>query len=201
MLNCMKILEEAGNKGVLQVRALESMKKTKAKNPPKPGQPNKTGITAPNTALGQPVAAGVAVQRHSDIADHLRKVQAEYDAKFRFKCPLEACGQRCASEGGLKMHWGSKHKGLPFPESAAQVQMPMPATAQVVVASSSAGQDQSDTAAAASPQPRSSKRAKKVYDDSAYESCSVCPNSRYLKHNRSVHLGSATHIANASAAK
>jgi len=27
MLNCMKVLEEAGNKGVLQVRSLETMKK------------------------------------------------------------------------------------------------------------------------------------------------------------------------------
>lgn len=208
MLNCMKILEEAGNKGVLQVRALETMKKTRAVNPSKPGQPKKTGVTVPDTVSGQPVAAGVGIQKHSDIAAHLKNVQAEYDAKFRFKCPLEACGQRCASEGGLKMHWGSKHKGLPFP--AAQVQMPMPATAtaQAVVASSCAGEDQSNTAAAAppaaavSPQPQQlNKRTKKVHDESAYETCSVCPTSRYLKHNRGAHLTSAIHIANASAAK
>jgi hypothetical protein len=203
MLNCMKILEEAGNKGVLQVRALETMKKTRAVNPPKAGQPRKTGITAPKTALGQPVAAGVGIQTHAEIAAHLRKIQADVEAKFKFKCPLQECGQRCASESGLKLHWRSKHKGVPFPETAAQVQMPLPATACAVVASSCAGQDQTNAAAAAgtaSPPPSSIKRVK-VHDDSEYETCSVCPNSRYLKHNRGVHIGSAKHIANASAAK
>ena len=202
MLNCMKVLEEAGNKGILQVRALETMKKTRAKKPPKAGQPKKTGITVPNTAFGQPVAEGVGIQTHAAVADHLRTKQVAYNAKFIFKCPLQSCGQRCASQSGLKIHWSCKHDGVPFPETAAQVQMPLPTTACDVDVSPSAGQPQSNTAAAvAPPPPPSTKRAKVQHHESAYETCSVCPNSRYLKINRSVHIASATHITNASAAK
>lgn len=199
----MKILEEAGNKGVLQVRALETMKKTKAKNPPKAGQPRKTGITVPKTVMGQPVAPGVGHQSHAEIAVHLRKIQADVEAKFKFKCPLQECGQRCVSESGLKIHWRSKHKGVPYPETVAQVQMPLPATACAGVASSCAGQDQINTAATAGtagtaspPLPSSVIKRVKVYDDSEYETCSVCPNSRYLKHNRGVHVTSGKHLAN-----
>ena len=199
MLTCMKVLEEAGNKGVLQVRALETMKKTRAVNPPKAGQPKKTGITVPNTALGQPVE-GVGIQTHAAVAEHLRKKQADYDAKFVVKCPLQACGQRCVTQSGLKIHWRVKHAGIAFPETAAQVQMPLPAaTCDVVVPP--AEQAQSNTAAAKPPLPPSTKRAKVQHDESAYETCSVCPNSRYLRNNRSVHIASSTHQTNASAAK
>ncbi len=200
MLNCVKVLEEAGNKGVLQVRALETMKKTRAVNPPKADQPKKTGITVPNTALGQPVAEGVGIQTHAAVADHLRKKQAAYDAKFVFKCPLQACGQRCSTLSGLKIHWRCKHDGVPFPEMAAQAQMPLPATTCAAVVSPCDEQAQSNTAAAPLPPP-STKRTKVQHDESAYETCSTCPNSRYLKINRSVHIASAAHITNASAAQ
>lgn len=190
MLNCMKILEEAGNKGVLQVRALEGMKKTRAVHPPKAGQPKKTGITVPNTVLGQPVAEGVGIQTHAAIAAHLKKIQSDYDAKYLFKCPLKDCGQRCVTESGLKIHWRCKHDGIPFPETVAQVQMPLTAAASEVVA-----------AADATPLPPSTKRAKVQHEASAYETCPVCPNSRYLKTNRSAHLASNVHNTNASAAK
>jgi hypothetical protein len=184
----MKVIEEAGNKGVLQVRALETMKKTRAVNPPRADEPKKTGITVPNTALGQPVAKGVGIQTHAGIARFLKEKQAVYDAKFIFKCPLQACGQRCSTQSGLKIHWSCKHAGIPFPETAAQV------TAAVcdVAVSPCAVQAQSNTAAAAPP---STKRAKVQHDESAYETCSVCLNSRYLKINRSVHVASAAHKA------
>jgi hypothetical protein len=201
MLNCVKVLEEAGNKGVLQVRALETMKKTRAVNPPKADQPKKTGITVPNTALGQPVAEDVGIQTHAAVADHLRKKQAAYDAKFVFKCPLQACGQRCSTLSGLKIHWRCKHDGVPFPETATQVQMPLPATNCDAVVSPCAEQAQSNTAVAVPLLPPFTKRAKVQHVESAYETCSICPNSRYLKINRGVHIASAAHNTNASAAK
>jgi hypothetical protein len=179
MLNCLKILEEAGNKGVLKVRSLETMKKTRATQPPKLGQPKKTGITVPNTVNGQPVEPSIGVQKHSDIAAFLQKKTDDYVAKYIHICPLLSCHQRCASVAGLKTHFRTMHAGIPFPENAA-----VPAV-EAAASASAAGSA------------RESKRPKAQHKESDYEVCSFCPNSRYLKWNRSAHLASESHKTNA----
>ncbi len=190
MLNCLKILEEAGNKGVLKVRSLETMKKTRAVNPPKPGQPKKTGITVPDTVNGQPVEASIGVQKHSDIAAFLQKKTEDYVAKYIHICPLASCHKRCANVAGLKTHFRTMHAGIAFPENAA-----VPAVAAFVSASAAA------TAAVSAPAAASvNMRAKAQHNESDYEACSLCANSRYLKRNRNAHLASELHQANAKAA-
>jgi hypothetical protein len=197
----LKILEEAGNKGVLKVRSLETMKKTqpRAVQPPKEGQPRKTGITVPDTVYGQPVGASIGVQKHSEIAAFMQKKTTDYLAKYIHICPLASCQQRCASVPGLKTHFKLMHAGIAFPENAA-----VPAVLAAVSASAA-------TTAAVSAPPAAGnvdkpKRAKVEHKESDYEVCSLCPNSRYLKWNRSAHLSSESHNtnvlnANAAAAK
>jgi hypothetical protein len=178
MLNCLKILEEAGNKGVLQSRSLESMKKSRGANKPKEG-PKTTGITVPNTVFGQPVDEDVGDQMHIGVASYLKKKKEEYDAKYQFKCPLVACGQRTVP--GLKAHWRIKHDGIEFPGVAA---------ASAVVCESPPSVAATATAA--------SKRTKTQHSENGYETCSVCNNHKYLKKNRSVHLASEMHLGNAA---
>lgn len=190
MLNCMKVLEEAGNKGVLQVRSLETMKKTRATLPPKEGQPKKTGITLPNTVFGQPVAKEVGDQSHAGIAAFLQKKDAEYEAKHKFKCPLVACGLRCASAHGLKIHWSAKHAGLELPASSLLI--PIETAAAQPAASAAASED-----AVGPAQVSVVKRAKVQHVESDYETCPFCEKSRFLKWNRSVHLASELHKQNA----
>jgi hypothetical protein len=199
MLNCLKILEEAGSKGVLKVRSLETMKKTRAVKPPKPGQPRKTGITVPDTVYGQPVAASIGVQKHSDIAAYLQKKTDDYVAKYIHICPLASCQQRCASVPGLKTHFRIMHAGIAFPENCAAVPAvvaAVPASAATTAAVSASA----DTTAAASASAAGSvsKRVKAQHNESDYEVCSLCPNSRYLKRNRGVHLASESHKTNAT---
>lgn len=189
MLNCMKILEEAGNKGVLQVRSLDAMKKTRATLAAKEGQPKKTGITVPNTVFGQPVVEGVGVQSHAGIAAFLQKKDEEYEAKHKFKCPLVACGQRCSTASGLRIHWSAKHAGLPFPV----VGLAMPADSPPRVDMAHAPCESSAAQAVAG----AIKRAKMQHLESDYETCPVCDNSRFLRKNRSVHLASELHKHNA----
>jgi hypothetical protein len=193
MLNCMKVLEEAGNKGVLQVRSLDTMKKTRATLPAKEGQPKKTGITVPNTVFGQPVAEGVGVQSHAGIAAFLQKKDEEYEAKHKFKCPLVACGQRCATASGLKIHWNARHAGLPFPASSLVMPAEFPASADLVHASCESAAPPAVVSANAS----TIKRAKVLHLESDYETCAMCDNSRFLKKNRNVHLASELHKQNA----
>ncbi len=194
----MKVLEEAGNKGVLQVRSLETMKKTRATLPPKEGQPKKTGITVPNTVFGQPVAEGVGVQSHAGIAAYLLKKDAEYEAKHKFKCPLVACGQRCASASGLKIHWSAKHAGLELPASSLLI--PLETAAIQSVASESATAQPAASASNRTVASASAKRAKVQHAASDYETCHVCVNSCFLKKNRSVHFESESHKQNAAKA-
>jgi hypothetical protein len=190
MLNCLKILEEAGNKGVLKVRSLETMKKTRATQPPKPGQPKKTGITVPDTVNGQPVEPSVGVQKHSEIAAILQKKTDDFLAKYIHICPLQSCHQRCASVAGLKTHFRTMHKGIPFPENAA-----VPA---VEAATSASAATAADASASAAGSVRDNKRPKAQHKESDYEVCPLCPNSRYLKWNRSAHLISESHKTNVS---
>lgn len=202
MLNCMMIIEEAGNKGVLKVRSLETMKKTRAVKPPKPDQPKKTGITVPDTVNREPVEASVGVQTHSSIVAFLQKKKDDYEAKFIHKCPLASCSQRCASAQGLKTHFRIMHAGIAFPEDAAVPDNSMVAVvsecavAMAVVSECAAAMAAVSESAAVSV----NKRAKAQHDESAYETCSLCAKSRYLKRNRSVHLASDVHKANANAA-
>ncbi len=163
MLNCLKIikhLEEAGNKGVLKVRSLETIKKTRAVQPPKPGQPKKTGITVPDTVNGQPVEASTGVQKHSDIAAFLQKKTDDYVAKYIHICPLASCHQRCASVSGLKTHFRTMHAGIAFPENAA-------APAVVAALSASAATTAAASASAAGSV-RDGKRAKAQHKESDY---------------------------------
>jgi hypothetical protein len=194
MLNCLKVLEEAGNKGVLQVRSLDTMKKTRATLPAKEGQPKKTGITVPNTVFGQPVVEGVGIQSHAGIAAFLQKKNEEYEAKHKFKCPLVACGQRCATASGLKIHWSAKHAGLPFPLSCSTIPAESPPSLNIANAHTC---ESAAAQAVASANATAIKRAKVQHLESEYETCHVCNNSRYLKKNRSVHLASELHKHNA----
>lgn len=189
MLNCLKILEEAGNKGVLKVRSLESMKKTRAVNPPKPGQPKKTGITAPDTVHGKPVEPSIGVQKHSEIVAFLKNKKDEYEAKYTHICPLASCQKRCANAVGLKAHFRIMHSGIAFPENAA-----------VSTTAAAAASAATTAAAPASATVSVNKRAKGQHDESEYEVCPLCPKSRYLKSSRSAHLQSESHKTNASAA-
>ena len=194
MLNCMKVLEEAGNKGVLQTRSLEDVKKTRSANKPKDA-PKTTGITAPDRVFGQAVASNVGDQSHANIAAFLKKKSDDYDAKYVHKCPMTTCGLLCASLRGLKTHWNIKHAGVAFPVDAlppAAAAAP-PAAAAAAAAALPAAAD----AAAAPPNDPSlaapaNKRAKLMHSEDDYETCPL-DNRRYLKKNRSAHLTSDVH--------
>lgn len=198
MLNCLKILEEAGNKGVLQSRSLESMKKSRGANKPKEG-PKTTGITVPNTVFGQPVDEDVGDQMHIGVAAYLKKKKEEYDAKYQFKCPLVACGQRCATVPGLKAHWRIKHDGIEFPGvvAASAVVCESPNLAPSIVATSAEASNNLAPSVAATAT-AASKRTKTQHSENEHETCSVCNNHKYLKKNRSVHLASEMHLRNAA---
>ena len=204
MLNCMKVLEEAGNKGVLQTRSLENVKKTRGANKPKDA-PKTTGITVPDRVFGEAVTSNVGAQSHSNIAAFLKKKSADYDAKYRHKCPMTTCGLRCASISGLKVHWNIRHAGVAFPVDALPpAAAPAPAAAAAAAAAALPAAAAADAAAAAPPNDASlaapaNKRAKLLHSEDDYETCPL-DNRRYLKTNRSAHLTSDVHTRALSSA-
>ncbi len=207
MLNCLKVLEEAGSKGVLNTRSLETIKKSRGANKPKEG-PKNTGVTVPNTVFGQPVAANVGIQMHAGVAVFLKKKDDEYLAKFKIVCPLVACGLRCASVNGFKIHWKAKHDGIAFPGVPAVVaaspdgcDSPNLEPGNAAAASSAAASTQLEPGNAATTASAASKKAKTQHSENEYETCPLCSGKPYLKKNRHVHIASETHLRNAAAAK
>jgi hypothetical protein len=199
MVNCLKILEDAGNKGVLKKRALETIKRSrtggKVKAKIAANIPKTTGISMPDTVNGLPVPAHLGVQQLSQVASFLRDKVHEFDSKRPFKCPLQICPKRYTSEKFLKAHWEDKHKGIPFPV--------LPVVVAAAVAGGGHATDvvvaEADDEDAANVEIVAPQKRQKVRDAADYETCAICPKT-YLKKNRESHLDSHKHKFKAAAA-
>ena len=200
MLNCLKILEEAGNKGILKMRALETVKRSrtggKVKAKAAANIPKNTGISLPDSVNGLPVPAHLGVQHLSQVASFIRDKAHDFDSKRPFKCPLEICPKRYTSEKFLKAHFEDKHRGIPFPV--------LPAA--IVAAAVAAGGHAADVVAAVADDGNAANgeivappKRQKVKDAADNETCAICLKT-YLKRNREIHLDSNKHKFNAAKA-
>ncbi len=189
MLNCLLVLEEAGNKGVLHKRALETIKRSRSNANPaaatKSAGPKRTGITVPDSVDGQAVPANVGDQTHAQVAEYLRAKTNDFDSKRPHVCPLEACAKRYTTRTFLITHFEKVHKGVAFPagDSSVASASATPVTAPL----------DTPVAPAASGGAEIVKRQKIDHCADDFETCTVCTKT-YLKRNRSVHITSALHV-------
>jgi hypothetical protein len=123
MVDCARILEAAGDKGVLKTRNLEQIKKIKsAKSKPElkvkaaaakavVKKISTTGISVPNFVNGEPADPSVGVQMLQAIADQIDDARVADLAKRNVVCPFPNCPVRWTDAKYMEPHFAKKHQG------------------------------------------------------------------------------------------
>ena len=135
MVACAKILDAAGDKGILKTRALEKIKRMKSAKPEakklKAAQQTAkkilaTGISVPNSVNGVPVDASVGVQKLQYIADTIDAARVADLAKRNVHCPFPKCSFRWTDAKYMQPHFNAKHPGFELSSFSSLLPAPSP---------------------------------------------------------------------------
>jgi hypothetical protein len=164
LLDCYKILEEAGDRGVLKTRALDDIKsRQSAPASKKSGKSKKvaaaketkkkietTGIFAPNEVFGQPVDMSIARQSLQEISDTINLARVADLEKRHVVCPYPGCLFRWTDRKYMQPHFLSKHPGFDLSTFHSHLTAEVaPGTAVVAEAAAAGGGGDPEAAAAA----------------------------------------------------